>query len=219
MINRHNDSIKLVKDLIRIDFTLNQEERELLSHVYKSKADLCRSSLRTVRALLDNESICESENRKSELIKLRFEISKELQDICQDIVSILDDMLIPNAKNPEFEVYYIKLKADYYRYWSESCLAEEKERLAKLSREFYISSLEKSSSSLSKDNPIYLGSVLNYTVFLFEIAGEKKAALDLLVLTYNSAPKNDEESEEKTRVLQTMKDNITLWSEEQGSVN
>jgi hypothetical protein len=55
-----------------------------------------------------------------ELIKTyRQKIEKELEDICTDVLNLLDDPLIPNSKNPEARVFFLKMKGDYFRYLGE----------------------------------------------------------------------------------------------------
>jgi hypothetical protein len=46
-------------------------------------------------------------------------IERELEQICNDVLSLLDDPLIPNSKNPEAKVFFLKMKGDYYRYLGE----------------------------------------------------------------------------------------------------
>ena len=49
----------------------------------------------------------------------RQKIEKELENICNDVLHLLDDPLIPNSKNPEAKVFFLKMKGDYYRYLGE----------------------------------------------------------------------------------------------------
>jgi hypothetical protein len=52
-------------------------------------------------------------------------IEKELEEICNDVLRLLDDPLIPNSKNPEAKVFFLKMKGDYYRYLGEFLSAEK----------------------------------------------------------------------------------------------
>ena len=59
-------------------------------------------------------------SRYVELIKgYRGKIEGELEGICQDVLNLLDSSLIPNSKNPEAKVFFLKMKGDYYRYLGE----------------------------------------------------------------------------------------------------
>jgi 14-3-3 protein epsilon len=63
-----------------------------------------------------------------------------------------------------------------------------------------------------------LGLVLNYSVFLYEIAGEKQEATELAKKTYEECgltiKNNSSESfNEATNILQLLRENVGLWSQ------
>jgi len=51
--------------------------------------------------------------------KYREKIEGELNEFCEDILSLLDTQLIKRSSNSEAKVFYLKMKGDYYRYISE----------------------------------------------------------------------------------------------------
>ncbi len=46
-------------------------------------------------------------------------IETELNGICQDVLDLLRDVLIPNSEVAEAKVFYMKMRGDYYRYLCE----------------------------------------------------------------------------------------------------
>merc|ERR1712216_1083030 len=82
-------------------------------------------------------------------------IETELVDICNDILNIIEDSLIPNSTSEEAKVFYYKMKGDYHRYLSE----------------FQTGAARKASASaaLPPPHPIRLGLTLNFSVFYYEI--------------------------------------------------
>merc|ERR1711957_865215 len=53
-------------------------------------------------------------------------VEGELQKICDTILGVLDNNLIPKASSGESKVFYQKMKADYWRYIAElSSVAED----------------------------------------------------------------------------------------------
>ena len=46
-------------------------------------------------------------------------IETELVEICDDILSIIEENLIPNSSSEEAKVFYYKMKGDYHRYLAE----------------------------------------------------------------------------------------------------
>jgi len=97
---------------------LSNEERNLLSVAYKNAVGSRRTAWRTISAIQNKEEYKGS--RFLDIIKqYRQKIEKELENICNDVLHLLDDPLIPNSKNPEAKVFFLKMKGDYYRYLGE----------------------------------------------------------------------------------------------------
>ena len=65
-------------------------------------------------------------NRSSETQRITcfFQVEKELRDICNDVLNLLDKFLIAKASNAESKVFYLKMKGDYYRYLAEVAIGE-----------------------------------------------------------------------------------------------
>lgn len=85
---------------------------------FKNAASARRAAWRTISAIQNKEEYKGSKHL--ELIKLyRKQIEKELNDICQDVLSLLKDTLIVNSANDEERVFYMKMRGDYYRYLCE----------------------------------------------------------------------------------------------------
>ena len=45
-----------------------------------------------------------------------WQIEEELISICNEILLIITDELVPNSSSKEGEVFYYKMKGDYHRY-------------------------------------------------------------------------------------------------------
>ena len=63
--------------------------------------------------------------------KYFFQVEKELRDICNDVLNLLDKFLIAKASNAESKVFYLKMKGDYYRYLAEVAIGESLISLAR----------------------------------------------------------------------------------------
>ena len=51
--------------------------------------------------------------------KFKKQIEKELDKSCNEIIAQIDKVLLPKANEATSKVFYLKMKADYYRYISE----------------------------------------------------------------------------------------------------
>merc|ERR1719234_574377 len=89
---------------------LSNEERNLLSVAFKNVVGARRSSWRVISSI---------EKKQAMAKEYREKVEKELRDICQDVLALLDNFLIAKASNAESKVFYLKMKGDYFRYLSE----------------------------------------------------------------------------------------------------
>ena len=126
---RYEDMIKYMKDVSRMGQELSNEERNLLSVAYKNSVGSRRTAWRTISAIQNKEEN-KGTSRFIDIIKgYRQKIEKELEDICNDILRLLDDPLIPNSKNPEAKVFFLKMKGDYFRYLGEFTSGEKRKNV------------------------------------------------------------------------------------------
>ena len=96
-------------------------------------------------------------------------IEKELKGICQDILDLLEEHLVPNSTTDEGKVFFNKMKADYHRYIAEFASPETKSSAAKKAQSAYEEASGLAKASLSNTHPMKLGLALNHSVFMYEI--------------------------------------------------
>merc|ERR1712232_1466361 len=117
-----------MKEVARSGQELSNEERNLLSVAYKNSVGSRRTAWRTVSAIQNKE-----EQKNSRFISLirdyRKKIENELKDICQDILNLLDEPLIPASRNPEAKVFFLKMKGDYFRYLGEFLSGDDRKQV------------------------------------------------------------------------------------------
>ena len=113
---RFPDMVKSINKYVELDPKLTKEERNLLSAGYKNIISDKRSSWRLLNNLERKEEEKKNVQQCANIKEIKDKIEKELNAICDEIQSIIDKYLIPNAIDVENKVFYLKLKADYYRY-------------------------------------------------------------------------------------------------------
>jgi len=209
--------MKTVAESARGDLTL--EERNLLSVAYKNVVGARRASLRIIGSIEQKE--IEKGSDKVPLVKAyKMTVAAELNSICEDILALLDNHLIEKAEASEATVFYLKMKADYYRYLAEFAEGAPKEEHAGKAQKAYAEATVKS-SELAPTHPIRLGLALNYSVFQYEVQGKNKEACELAKQAFDDAIAEldhlDEESyKDSTLIMQLLRDNLTLWTSEEG---
>ena len=113
-IHAHSEMVEAMKSIARLNTNLSIEERNLLSVGYKNLIGTRRASWRVVTAIESKEKEQgEPSSVKIQVIdKYRAKIEKELTDICDDVLSLLKDTLIPlvnDDKDIEAKVFYHKM--------------------------------------------------------------------------------------------------------------
>ncbi|MEQ2170789.1 hypothetical protein GOODEAATRI_003989 [Goodea atripinnis] len=122
---RYDDMAAAMKSVTEEGEELTNEERNLLSVAYKNVVGARRSSWRVVSSI--EQKAEGSEGRQAKVKEYREKIERELKDICNDVLVLLDKYLIPKAEAAESRVFYLKMKGDYFRYLAEVATGDEKD--------------------------------------------------------------------------------------------
>jgi len=208
------DYMKGVAQSATQDLTL--EERNLLSVAYKNVVGARRASLRIINSILDKEQSKDS-GKAGQIQSYKGKVEEELNNICNDILTLLDSHLIQKAQaQADARVFYLKMKADYYRYLAEFATGDKKTEHATYAEGAYKQATT-SAGELAPTHPIRLGLALNYSVFLYEVQSKNTDACELAKQAFDDAIAEldtlDEESyKDSTLIMQLLRDNLTLWT-------
>jgi len=236
---RYEEMVDAMKTIAKVGVGLTQEERNLLSVAYKNVIGARRASWRIVSSLevkerekekANGKQTEEDEQQDGSLTKsYRQQIETELRGICEDILKLLDDNLIPSCNPSENEesgggnegnesyVFYYKMKGDYLRYLAEFSMGNDRKDAAENSLVAYKAASDKASTTLQPTHPIRLGLALNFSVFYYEILNSPeracrlaKQAFDYAVTELDGLP--EENYKDSTLIMQLLRDNLTLWT-------
>jgi len=198
---------------------LTSEERNLLSVAYKNSVGSRRTAW---RALSSIESKEESKGSKhlSLLREYKSKVEAELNKFCEDALNLLDTKLIPGSKDaPEANVFYQKMKGDYYRYIAEYAQTEAHKKAADGALAAYKAASDVANASMSVTHPLRLGLALNFSVLYYEVLNDPakacqlaKTAFDDAIAEIESIP--EDAYKDATTIMQLIRDNLTLWTTE-----
>jgi len=156
-----------------------------------------------------------------ELVKnFKKKVEEELDNICREIIDTLDKRLISNAKEPSSQVFYLKMKGDYYRYIAEYSSSDQPDsEVPKAAFKAYSEANEIAKEKMDTTDPIRLGLALNFSVFYYEIKNDPKEACKLAKTAFDDAIADiehikDDNYKDSTTIMQLMRDNLTLWTSE-----
>jgi 14-3-3 protein epsilon len=214
---RYDEMVDSMKKVAKQDTDLTVEERNLLSVAYKNVIGARRASWRIVSSLEQKEEGKASEEKQSITRDYRKQIEKELNDICADVLDVIDKHLIPNASTGESKVFYHKMKGDYHRYLAEFATGNERKEAAENSLVAYKAATDTALVDLQPTHPIRLGLALNYSVFYYEILNSSERACRLAKQAFDDAiaeldTLSEESYKDSTLIMQLLRDNLTLWT-------
>lgn len=219
---RYDDMAAAMKNVTELNEPLSNEERNLLSVAYKNVVGARRSSWRVISSI-EQKTSADGNEKKIEMVRAyREKIEKELEAVCQDVLSLLDNYLIKNCSETQYEskVFYLKMKGDYYRYLAEVATGEKRATVVESSEKAYSEAHEISKEHMQPTHPIRLGLALNYSVFYYEIQNAPEQACHLAKTAFDDAiaeldTLNEDSYKDSTLIMQLLRDNLTLWTSDQ----
>mmetsp|Transcript_18091 Transcript_18091/g.22495 ORF Transcript_18091/g.22495 Transcript_18091/m.22495 type:complete len:248 (-) Transcript_18091:246-989(-) len=213
---RFDEMVTDMKEVAKQPQELTVEERNLLSVAYKNVIGSRRASWRVVTSIEQR-----GEPERMSIIKdYKAKIEQELVDICNDILGIIEESLIPNSTSEEAKVFYYKMKGDYHRYLSEFQQGAARKDSASAALDAYQAASGVASADLPPTHPIRLGLALNFSVFYYEILNSPDRACHIAKQAFDDAiaeldTLSEESYKDSTLIMQLLRDNLTLWTSDQ----
>lgn len=100
---------KTLSDKQQLGGELTVDERNLLSVAYKNVVGTRRASWRIISSIEQKEESKGSDKHVGTIRDYRQKIETELEKVCQDVLDVLDQSLIPKAESGESKVFYHKM--------------------------------------------------------------------------------------------------------------
>jgi len=212
---RYDDMAEFMKQVTETGIELSNEERNLLSVAYKNVVGARRSSWRVISSI---ESKTDQEQVQAKMCSdYRQKVEAELKEICQAVLSLLDNFLIPKSTQSESKVFYLKMKGDYFRYLAEVAQGDERSSIMENSQKAYKEAFTIAENEMPPTHPIRLGLALNFSVFHYEILNNPEEACQLAKTAFDLAiaeldTLSEESYKDSTLIMQLLRDNLTLWT-------
>jgi 14-3-3 protein epsilon len=222
-IHRSSEAIHFFKQLIALKPALDRAQRANLLHIYKSALDRLR---RTVNILSEhlrferlekNSSICER------IESIRDRCRAELSGLCNEAVDLVDRVLLPNADGRQAEVFFHRFRGDVFRYLVERANDNDRQEFLSEAKKSYVRGIELG-AELPLADPVALGTILNYAVFVREHERDVAAALEMVTSAVAAARDRlssiDESERAETRnVITQMDADLRSWQEEEEEID
>lgn len=220
---RYTEMVELINQVFKEEPTITPEQRNLYAAGYKNLVAARRSSLRTINNLLRTEESSGNQRRLELLKAYRQKVEAEMNEICLEVIKMIDFLVDSKRNSAENLVFFLKMKGDYYRY-----LAEFKSGQAELQRatsnvgqsalQAYQMATEYA-QGLPATDPVRLGLALNFSVLHYEVMSDLQSAINTSKVAIDQALAELDEVDEAaykdaTTILQLLNDNKTLWNSE-----
>ncbi|CAK9154269.1 unnamed protein product [Ilex paraguariensis] len=214
---RYDEMVEAMKKVAILDVELTVEERNLVSVAYKNVIGARRASWRILSSIEQKEEGRGHEQNVKRIRDYRQRVEDELTKICSDILSVIDEHLLPSSSTGESTVFYYKMKGDYCRYLAEFKTGNYRKKEADQSIKAYEAATKIASSDLPPTHPIRLGLALNFSVFYYEIFNSPERACHVAKHAFDEAiaeldSLNEESYKDSTLIMQLLRDNLTLWT-------
>ena len=140
---------------------------------------------------------------------------------CQKVIDMINSRVLSTECSEEAKAFFVKMVGDYYRYIAENAKDAKLEEVKNKAKNAYE---EANAIDLPACNPIKLGLALNFSVFNYEVLKDHSKACELADNALQQAlDKIDELEEDDFRdaksIIELLKENLTLWKEEEEGDN
>lgn len=238
---RYDDVCRFIREIIKIihnntianpnisiqtyDTVLSSEERQLMWFAYKQSLLNLRNSLKIISRYGADELLTQTtENGIVQYTDImddyRHHIELEIANLAGEIVNLLENTLLKTTQDNEHKTFYLMFVGNYYKILSEVQPVKGYERR---SLGYYAQAYKLAQHTLPVNHSTRLNTSLYYSVCLYEIFRDKKAAIEIAKTTFDNAIHKLDELDEymykdSTLIMQLLRDNITLWTsiEQQG---
>jgi len=217
---RYDEMLDFMEAVVRASYQLSLEERSLLAVACKNAVGSRRAAWRVVTSVEEKEKTKGNDNQVGYAREYCCKLEAELQRMCDTILALLSERLIPMTPSGESKVFYVKMKADYYRYIAEFTTGATKDKASEDAKTAYADATAMAEKDLIATHPIRLGLALNYSVFMYEVLNQPDEACKMARSSVEAAIAGlgnvaEESYKDSTMVMRLLLDNLTLWAADQ----
>lgn len=214
---RYDEMKYYMRERVEKGGPLNIEERDLLSAAFKAALNQRRHAAHVAKTVQEYEDA----NGHADNVELasgyRTKMESELQEICQEAVSLLKRILIPRAEVGEPKTFYLKMQGDYHRYSAEGSRGLSRAKAAEDAKTAYTAATQEAQQHLLTTHPVRLSLAVNFSVFQHEVLSDDAAAIEIANKALQSARADmdsipEEAHSDAVMTMQILRDNLEMWS-------
>lgn len=214
----YTNSLTVFKNAIDMNTVLSPKNRVFFFDIIRAIINPIRNTLTQI-----NENIQrETRERQMMAVKMLQDVANnhfsQLELTCQDILSIINQQLIPENADAESKVDFMRLQGDLCRYIYEFAPEEKKQFYIIRCKEIYADAYRLATTLLPSHSITRLALVLNRSMFLAESLHETQEAVELAEIEVNRLMSSNSDLSEvifqKAMVFaRKLRDKILKWKE------
>ncbi|EFO21442.1 hypothetical protein LOAG_07044 [Loa loa] len=188
---------------------LTKEERNLFAVFYKSLVNKFRREYDMYMDLqreIPRKEILKQRILRDNMYRARYEVVT----ICKEVIDLIDHGIV-DTKNIELKIYFMKLRADYYRYWSGVVSEDQFFGVRKRAEDCYQIALELADKKLKRYHPLRLALMLNMSIHYYAIPCERIKALQLSMQAVTEGKEHIRDDPDIHVVVNLLRDNLDAW--------
>mmetsp|Transcript_34466 Transcript_34466/g.90266 ORF Transcript_34466/g.90266 Transcript_34466/m.90266 type:complete len:240 (-) Transcript_34466:86-805(-) len=214
---RYDEMAEHMRTAAMFDQELDANERNLLAVAYKQAVGARRAAWRIVAVAEHEEELKGNTLTKARATEYRKRIEGELKGLCDTILALLTDRLIPRATTAEAKATFYKAQGDYYRYIAEISDNVDKTRATSSAKQAYEDGVKVAEASLPVTSAFRLGLALNHAVFYYEVMKSPTEAVRIGRKAFEDAVREidtlgEDSAKESALIMHLLRDNLTLWT-------
>ncbi|KAL3990490.1 14-3-3 family protein [Acanthocheilonema viteae] len=134
----------------------------------------------------------------------------EVITICKEVIDMIDNSIL-DTENIELKVYFLKLRADYYRYWSTTVSNDRFYDLHNRAEESYQLALKLATKKLRRFHPLRLGVMLNLSIHYYRVPYDRIKAIQLSMQAVTEGKYYVDFDPDIRTAVELLQDNLDLW--------
>ena len=220
---RYEDMCEDIYEVVKLAKKNNQSitinERNMFSSAFKNVLSKLRNSWR----ILNGEK--EKHSNDKQIINEKIDkVAKDILYQTNKALNIIKEYMMVDITNDNIQKYIFmkKMVGDYYRYQAEVLSGDKELEVREKAKQSYEEGMAVI-NQLSATDPVRLGLYLNVSVFQYEIMNDADEACKIAKDGFEKAigdldSLNEEHYKDSTLILQLLRDNLTLWTARNDSV-
>jgi hypothetical protein len=201
-----------VGQLVTTRDPITPEDEATVSVVTKVRVDQLRRARRIICAVEEHEENKGKANRVAALRQMKARIEGSLAEILNQYIASIDNLFLARPTSEASRILFLKMKADYSRY-----LAEIQRMQPVQVQAAYVIAYDAARAALAAAHPLRTGIALNYSVFHYEIAGNRETAIEIAKGAHGEGMNavktlQADEREDAMEVLNLIATNLKSWS-------